>query len=101
MASSVAGGVPGAQRAAWVGGYCSTPRNHLIGRFNFAGPGRVLSAVWCIGTTKNGRGAGGGAGGTGNDASFGVAGKDGAGLLRPLGGIQFSMSKRTVLTLVP
>jgi hypothetical protein len=34
---------------------------------------------------KLGWGAGGGAGGTGNDAFFGVAGKCGAGLLRPLG----------------
>lgn len=35
-----------------VGDYCLTPRNGLIGRFNCAGPGRVLSAVWCFGTTK-------------------------------------------------
>ena len=41
------------------------------------------------------------AGGTGNDASCGAAGKGWAGSLRPLGGIQFSMSKSAVLTLVP
>ena len=49
----------------------------------------------------HGRGAGGVAGGAGNDASCGVAGKGGAGSLRPLGCSQFSMSKRAVLTLVP
>jgi len=49
----------------------------------------------------HGWGAGGVAGGAGNDASCGVSGKAGAGLLRPLGGSQFSMSKRAVLTLVP
>jgi hypothetical protein len=42
----------GAERAAWVGGYCSTPRNRLIGRLDCARPGRVLSAEWCFGTTK-------------------------------------------------
>jgi len=40
-------------------------------------------------------------GGTGNDTFFGIAGKGWAGSLRPLGGSQFSMSKRAVLTLVP
>ena len=50
---------------------------------------------------KHGRGAGGVAGGAGTDASCGVAGKGGAGSLRPLGCNQFSMSKRAVLTLVP
>ena len=34
--------------------------------------------------TESGRGAGGEAGGTGNDAFFGVAGKGWARLLRPL-----------------
>lgn len=34
---------------------------------------------------KDGWGAGGEAGGTGNDAFFGVAGKGGAGSLRPFG----------------
>jgi len=34
---------------------------------------------------ENGWGAGGEAGGTGNDPFFGVAGKGGAGSLRPLG----------------
>ena len=77
------------------------PPKRYTGRFNCAEPGRVLSVVWCFGTTKNGRGAGGVAGGTGNDAFFGVAGKGGAGSLRPFGGSQFSMSKRAVLTLVP
>ena len=60
-----------------------------------------LSAKWCPAPLGNGRGAGGVAGGAGNDASCGVGGKVGAGLLRPLGGSQFSMSKRAVLTLVP
>ena len=94
-------GCRGRSGRRWVGDYCPTPRNGLIGRYNCAGPGRVLSAVWCFGTTKNGRGAGGVAGGTGNDAFFGVAGKGGAGSLRPLGWHQFSMSKIAVLTLVP
>ena len=43
-----------------------------------------LSACGAPAPLGNGRGAGGVAGGAGNDASSGVDGKGGAGLLRPL-----------------
>jgi len=93
--------VPGAQRAAWVGDYCPTPEKVKVAASTVLDLAGFCPRCGASAPQKHGRGAGGVAGGAGNDASCGVAGKGGAGSLRPLGCSQFSMSKRAVLTLVP
>jgi hypothetical protein len=83
------GGVPGAQRTAWVGDYCPT-----LEKVKLAASTVLCLAGFCprCGAPApqiHGRGAGGVAGGVGNDASCGVDGKAGPDCSGPWVAISF------------
>ena len=89
MASSGAGGVPGAQRAAWVGDYCPTPEKVKVAASTVLDVAGFCLRYGASAPLKYGWGAGGVAGGTGNDASCGAAGK-GKGRIAPALGVAVS-----------